>query len=109
MKEIGKLTEAEELALKAKHGVVRVYTSELEEEGEETERHYTYAKDPSPDVVASIFSIAKNDEIKAEQNLFNSCRVAGSEMVKEHVGMFLGVTEQVGKRMQPIGASVKKL
>lgn len=109
MKEIGKLTEAEELALKAKHGVVRRYHTDLEEEGEETERHYTYAKDPTPDVVASFNAIAKNDEIKAAQNLFNSCRVAGSEMVKEHVGMFFGITEQIGKRMQPIGASVKKL
>jgi hypothetical protein len=104
MENIGKATTAEITALKAKHGEIHEVTSV-----KDGETHYTYVKKPDLAIISAAAAYAESDPVKSGEVMFNSTRVAGSEIIVTDAEMKLGVIKYIGSIFKVVEAAGKKL
>tara|TARA_B110000285_G_C14933559_1_gene518461 strand:+ start:321 stop:635 length:315 start_codon:yes stop_codon:yes gene_type:complete len=104
MENIGKATAVEITALKAKHGEVHEVTSV-----KYGITHFTYVKKPDLEIISAAAAYAESDPIKSGEIMFNSTRIAGSEVVVTDAEMKLGVIKYIGSIFKVVEAAGKKL
>lgn len=104
MENIGKASEAEIKALKAKYGEVHEVTSVKDDE-----THFTYVKKPDLAIISAAAAYAESDPIKSGEIMFNSTRIAGSEVVIDDAELKLGVIKYIGTIFKVVEAAGKKL
>lgn len=100
----GGITPEREAELKAKYGkVARIDVVD----GEDT--HIGYFKRPDFPTIRAVTHIAKTDEIKAGEAMFDNCFVGGSPQLRKDALLFMAVQKQLGAMLNACMSSLKNL
>lgn len=100
----GGVTEETVNTWKAKHRkVVRIDVVD----GEET--HVGYFHRPNLETVKAITKIAKTDEVKAGEVMFDNCWLGGSEHMRTDAVLFMAAQKQLGVMVNACMSSIKNL
>lgn len=100
----GGLGEAQIEQLKKKHGkLVRIDVVD----GEDT--HVGYFKRPDFATIKAVTHVAKTDEIKAGEVMFDGCWVGGSAELRKDALLFMAVQKQLGTMLNSCMSSLKNL
>lgn len=89
---------------KAQHG--KVMRIDVVDDGE---LHVGYFKRPTLDAMRAVSSIAKTDELKSSEVMFDNCWLGGSERMRQDAVLFLEAVKQLGTLFSSCMSSVKNL
>ncbi len=78
----------------------------IEDDGE---RHAGYFKRPSMETMTVMTKLAKTDEIKAANVLFDGCWLGGSPLIQEEAVLKMAAIGQVNTLMEVTKVEVKNL
>lgn len=93
----GGISEEQIEQLKKKHGkLVRIDVVD----GEET--HVGYFKRPDFTTIKAVTQVAKTDEVKAGEVMFDNCWVGGSPELRKDALLFMAVQKQLGHDAQQL-------
>lgn len=100
----GGVTEQKIESWKQQYGkVVRVDVVDGEE------MHIGYFHRPDLKTMAAVTKVAKTDEVKSSEVLWDNCWLGGSERMREDAVLFLAAIKQLGDMMNGCMASIKNL
>ncbi len=89
---------------KAQHR--RVTRIDVEDSGD---LHIGYFKRPSMETMAAVNKLAKSDEMKSAQTLFDGCWLGGSEELRHDAVLFTACMGQLNVAFASVSASLKNL
>ena len=75
--------------------------------GEET--HVGYFHRPRIETMAAVTKIAKTDELKSSETMFDNCWLGGSPAMRNDTILFLEATKQLGIMLSSCRSSLKNL
>ncbi len=96
----------EELINKWKTQHTKVIRIDVEDDGD---LHIGYFKRPSMDTMSAVNKVAKTDEMKSAQVLFNGCWLGGTETLRTDAVLFTACMAQLNKAFAAVSASLKNL
>ena len=100
----GGVTPAQATAFKTKYGkVIRIDVVD----GEDT--HIGYFKRPDFATMRAVTHLAKTDEIKAGEAMFDNCFLGGSPELRKDALLFMAVQKQLGTMLTSCMSSLKNL
>lgn len=100
----GGVTPEQEAQFKAKYGKV----SRIDVvDGEDT--HIGYFKRPDFPTMRAVTHLAKTDEIKAGEAMFDNCFIGGSPELRKDALLFMAVQKQLGTMLSGCMGSLKNL
>lgn len=100
----GGITPEREAELKKRYGkVVRIDVVD----GADT--HVGYFKRPDFPTIRAVTHIAKTDEIKAGEAMYDNCFVGGSPELRKDALLFMAVQKQLGTMLNACMGSLKNL
>ncbi len=100
----GGVTEEQIKAWKGKHGkVVRI---DVVDDGE---LHVGYFHRPRLETMSAITKLAKSDELKSSEVMFDNCWLGGSPAMRTDAVLFLEATKQLGAMLNSCRSSLKNL
>ena len=73
------------------------------------ELHVGYFKRPTMEIMAAVTKIAKTDEVKSSQTLFDGCWLGGSEEMRHDGVLFVATVAQLNQAFAQCMGSVKNL
>ena len=100
----GGVTEEQIRAWKAKYGkIVRIDVVD------DTDVHTGYFHRPRIETMAAVTKIAKTDELKSSETMFDNCWLGGSPAMRNDAILFLEATKQLGVMLSSCRSSLKNL
>ena len=100
----GGITEDQIKAWKGKHGkVVRI---DVVDDGD---LHVGYFHRPRLETMSAITKMAKTDELKSSEVMFDNCWLGGSPAMRSDAVLFLEATKQLGAMLNSCRSSLKNL
>ena len=100
----GGVTEEQIRAWKGKHGkVVRV---DVVDDGD---LHVGYFHRPRLETMSAVTKMAKTDELKSSEVMFDNCWLGGSPAMRTDAVLFLEATKQLGTMLNSCRSSLKNL
>lgn len=100
----GGVTEEQIAGFKAKYGkVVRI---DVVDGGDS---HIGYFKRPDFPTMRAVTHLAKTDEIKAGEAMFDNCFLGGSPELRKDALLFMAVQKQLGTMLNSCMSSLKNL
>ena len=100
----GNVTEEQIRAWKAKYGkVVRIDVVDGED------LHIGYFHRPTLATMSAVTKMAKTDELKSSEVIFDNCWLGGSSALRNDGVLFLETTKQLGKMLNSCRSSLKNL
>lgn len=100
----GNVTEETINKWKAQHR--KVTRIDVEDGGD---LHVGYFKRPSMETMAAVNKLAKSDEMKSAQTLFDGCWLGGSEDLRHDAVLFTACMGQLNVAFASVSASLKNL
>ncbi len=100
----GKATEEQISQWKAKHG--KIVCIEVED-GDDL--HLGYFHRPKLETMAAVTKVAKTDEVKSSEIMFDNCWVDGSDAIRKDAILFLEATKQLGAMLSSCRSRLKNL
>jgi hypothetical protein len=73
------------------------------------ELHVGYFHRPKLETMSAVSKIAKTDEVKSAEVMFDNCWLGGSKALREDTVLFLEVTKQLGTIFKHCMSSLKNL
>lgn len=100
----GGVTEEQVRAWKCKYGkIVRI------EVVDDADVHIGYFHRPRIETMAAVTKIAKTDELKSSETMFDNCWLGGSQAMRNDAILFLEATKQLGVMLSSCRSSLKNL
>lgn len=100
----GNVTEEQIRAWKAKHGkVIRIDVVDGED------LHIGYFHRPTLATMSAVTKMAKTDELKSSEVIFDNCWLGGSNVMRNDAVLFIETTKQLGKMLNSCRSSLKNL
>lgn len=100
----GGVTPEQVAQWKQKHGkVLRIDVVDGDE------MHVGYFHRPRLETMAAVTKVAKMDEIKSAEVMFDNCWLGGSSQLREDAILFLEVTKKLGDMFNSCLSSIKNL
>lgn len=100
----GGVTEEQIKAWKGKHGkVVRI---DVVDDGD---LHVGYFHRPRLETMSAVTKMAKTDELKSSEVMFDNCWLGGSAAMRNDAVLFLEATKQLGTMLNSCRSSLKNL
>lgn len=100
----GGVTEEQIKSWKGKHGkVVRI---DVVDEGD---LHVGYFHRPRLETMGAVSKMAKSDELKSSEVMFDNCWLGGSPALRTDAVLFLEATKQLGTMLNSCRSSLKNL
>ncbi len=84
----------------------RVVRIEVEDDGD---LHVGYFHRPKLETMAAVNKVAKTDEVKSSQVMFDNCWLGGSDALREDAILFLEATKQLGVMLNSCKSKLKNL
>ena len=100
----GGVTEEQIRAWKAQHG--KIACIEVVDDGDV---HVGYFHRPRIETMAAVTKIAKTDELKSSETMFDNCWLGGSLAMRNDAVLFLEATKQLGVMLSSCRSSLKNL
>lgn len=76
---------------------------------DDDEMHVGYFHRPKLEAMAAVTKIAKTDEIKSAEVMFDNCWLGGSPQLRQDAILFLEVTKKLGDMFNSCLSSIKNL
>lgn len=73
------------------------------------EMHVGYFHRPKLETMAAVTKVAKTDEIKSAEVMFDNCWLGGSSQLRQDAILFLEVTKKLGDMFSSCLSSIKNL
>lgn len=100
----GNVTEEQIRAWKGKHGkVIRIDVVDGED------LHIGYFHRPNLATISAVTKMAKTDELKSSEVIFDNCWLGGSNALRNDAVLFIETTKQLGKMLTSCQSSLKNL
>lgn len=100
----GGVTEEQIKSWKNKHGkVVRIDVVDGED------LHIGYFRRPQLEIMSAVTKIAKTDELKSSEMMYDNCWLGGSSAMRTDALLFLAATQQLGTMLNSCRSSLKNL
>lgn len=100
----GGVTAEQINAWKSKHGkVVRI---DVVDDGD---LHVGYFHRPRLETMSAVTKMAKTDELKSSEVMFDNCWLGGSAAMRHDALLFLETTKQLGAMLSSLRSSIKNL
>ena len=100
----GGVTDEQIKAWKGKHGkVVRI---DVVDDGD---LHVGYFHRPRLETMSAVTKMAKTDELKSSEVMFDNCWLGGSPAMRTDAVLFLEATKQLGTMLNSCRSSLKNL
>lgn len=100
----GGITEEQVKAWKQKHGkVVRI---DVVDDGD---CHVGYFHRPNLETMSAVAKIAKTDELKSSEVIFDNCWLGGSPAIRHDAVLFIEATKQLGAMLNSCRSTLKNL
>lgn len=100
----GGLTDEQVAAFKQQHR--KSFAIEVQD-GEEV--HIGYFKRPTFETIKAVTKVAKTDEVKAGEIMFDNCWLGGSEELRRDALLFMAVQTQLGHVLNGFKGLIKNL
>lgn len=100
----GGVTEGQVKAWKAKYG--KIARIEVVDDGDV---HVGFFHRPRIETMAAVTKIAKTDELKSSETMFDNCWLGGSPAMRNDAILFLEATKQLGVMLSSCRSSLKNL
>ena len=100
----GGVTEEQIKQWKGKHGkVVRIDVVD------DDDLHVGYFHRPKLDTISAVTKMAKSDEMRSSEVLYDNCWLGGSPAMRKDAMLFLQATKQLGTMLNSCRSSIKNL
>lgn len=76
---------------------------------DDDEMHVGYFHRPKLEAMAAVTKVAKTDEIKSAEVMFDNCWLGGSPQLRQDAILFLEVTKKLGDMFNSCLSSIKNL
>lgn len=100
----GGVTSEQIAHFKAQHGAI--FAIDLND-GQRA--HRVYMREVDMETLAAVSKVAKTDETRAAQVLYDNCFLGGSAEVRTNARLFVAASKRLAERMEAVEAEVKNL